>query len=253
MLKRYILAILVIGIVSVIVVPIRRGFIAGKSDMMSDSDDITVSYEQQLITDPVLRQQVEDFSSPRNILELFQRHEEQLQIFANECYENRKKKDRFFVEYINDNLYYFSTADDIDEAHLTEDEAIKSGTYDDITTFMDYAINSGLVFKDWMITIETPNPVDADEFWEKRNNNYGALLFITIYKGEGLEITFLYAPYEDVDYSYEYYGVAYDIPNPMGGSKIVRINSHWYYQYIVSKQSDIWCPNPKTLGFSVIE
>lgn len=253
--KQYILAIIVVGVVSVLTALLMFDIMEEKknmeTEMLSEKTTIGLQFEQQLLTDSALLQQVEDFSLPQNILELFQQHKEQLQSFADQCYKNRKGQGMFLVEYINNKPYYFSTADAIRGTNIIEENAIKEGNYDDITAFMNYAIDSQLVFRDWMIRIDTPNPIDKNEFMEKRNSNYGALLSITIYKGQGLGIALLYAPYEDVDYSYEDYGVAPD--GPLGGTKIVRIDSHWYYQYSIAKWPDNWYPDPKTLGFSTIE
>lgn len=248
--KQYILVMIAVGVVSIVAASIIVSYGRKKTDMETEqiSDDITELFEQQLLEDPVLRQQVEDFSSPPNILKLFQQHKEQLQSFADQRYEDRKEQDMFFVEYINNKPFYFTTADAIQGTTIIEEErAIKKGSYDDITTFMDYAIDTHLVFRDWMTEIKIPNSVKEDEFMEKRSYNHGATLTITIYESLGLKVIFLYVPYEDVDFSYEYYGMA--CCGDPGGSRIVRIDSHWYYKYVVGEWSGYWWPDPKTLGF----
>lgn len=222
-----------------------------KLELEEYEKSIPVIYEQQLFTNTELQQQVNDLSLPDNILELFKRHEKQLNSFAELCYQNRKEQVTFFVEYINEERFYFSTADSVNgNTIISEETAIKKGEFDYITTFMDYAIDSDLVFRDWMLSIITPNPVYDDMYIEKRTNNHGALLSITIYDGNGLEVALNYSPYVDVDYTDEYYGVA---PcGPLGGTKMVRINPHWYYQYAIRGGSEsFWCPDPETLGFSI--
>lgn len=205
-------------------------------------------YEQQLFTDKNLQQKVEAFSLPENILEMFQQNKEQLQAFADQCYNDRKKAEIFFVEYIDDKRFYFCWSDipgSIYGSTIEEGMAIQTGSYEHITAFFDYAINNDLVFRDWMLEIITPNPVNEDRIREKEY--HGALLTITIYDGWGLNVQFLYSPYEDVDYSEEYEGPIQGAP---GCNKIVRIDSHWYYQYVIMKGTYSWWPDPKTLGFS---
>lgn len=230
-------------------------FIAGKLGIKSKNvinegitTDVAFVYEMQLDADTNLQQIAEEFILPKNILDLFHKHVKQLQSFADQCYEYRAEKDVFFVEYIDDKRFYFCASDTNRKRNIEKETAIQKGQYNEITAFMDYAIENGLVFRDWMLEIHPPSPVNENRFEEKRNSNYGPSLEITLYKSRGMELSFYYFPYEDVDYSYEDYDLIND--GPAGGVKIIRIDSHWYYRYVVMEWADSWYPEKEALGFS---
>lgn len=69
-------------------------------------DDPTSVYNRQYKWDKKLRQEVDDFVAPQNIEALFYQHQDELQAFADKCYENRNGK-FFDVYYLDEEPYYF--------------------------------------------------------------------------------------------------------------------------------------------------
>ncbi len=75
--------------------------------------------------------------------------------------------------------------------NVEKGSSIQDGEYEYMTSFMEYAIDRGLVFRDWMLDINRYNPVNCEEeniaIGRKR-----ALLSITVYSGNGLDICLEY-------------------------------------------------------------
>lgn len=207
------------------------------------NDPRSVYYRQYKINKQ-LRQEVREFTAPENLEAFFYQHEEELQSFADKCYEDRESGERKIIDlyYIEDEPYYFSAWENnnYDNYNRTQHTAIKEGEYSYITEFMDYSIKNKIVFRDWMSLIITPYPVDREEKKEKSNQNMGPCLFIRIYDGVyngtyddiynmiELSVDLVYSPYAEVDYSEVY---EEDLEHRNRTIKVVRITPNWYYYY----------------------
>ncbi len=202
--------------------------------------DMAYSYEKQLSEDAQLQEEVERFTSKENIKTLYLEHEDELERLVEECYRNREQQKKeisstYGIKYIDGVMFYCYGGDWIKPAG--------DKNYESVIKFMDYAIENGLVFRDWMLKVDPPNPPLDDEWDEKRDSNMGVLLEITIYQGKGLNVSLCYSPYDDIDY----YKV-YCWPQPEGfnvAGEVVMINSHWHYRYSITDCSyyGYWTPD----------
>ena len=71
-----------------------------------------------------------------------------------------------------------------------KDTAIQNEEHSYITSFMDYAIDNGIVFRDWMLDIHRHNPVNEEN--AAGGGRYWPSLSISIYRGYGMEISLEY-------------------------------------------------------------
>ena len=96
--------------------------------------------------------------------------------------------------------------------------------------FIDEAIESGFVFRYWMLTIIKPSSIEE---WQK--NDSITQLKITIYKDDELKVSYVYSPFVEIDLSRDetWLQDCIDIEQNM---KVIRINSHWYYECLRTKE-----------------
>ena len=138
---------------------------------ISKKDDLTEEkaieriediYERELSSGEELQEQVRNFSVPANVLKLFHENEERLNAFVQHSCCSTEMEDLLSVEYIDGKRCYFysSNISGVNKAEinsLTGDDK-----YEYMILFMDYAIDSGLVFRDWMLDIHRHNPVNEE-------------------------------------------------------------------------------------------
>jgi hypothetical protein len=207
-------------------------------------------YEYELSTDKELQQQVTDFSRPESVLKLFHEHENRLDKFAEQCYMNRVIHNHFFVKYMNGERFYSCSSGTNLMSDADKDTAIQNEEHSYITSFMDYAIDNGIVFRDWMLDITMYRKVNDDAYKGREKASDELELRITIYEGEQFILSFLYSSDKDKDYTekeYAYMGVCGG--GPVEG-RTTRINSNWYYTYSVMARRDGWAPELKDLAFA---
>ena len=99
-----------------------------------------------------------------------------------------------------------------------------------VVDFIDEAIESGFVFRYWMLTIIKPSSIEE---WQK--NDSITQLKITIYKDDELKVSYVYSPFVEIDLSRDetWLQDCIDIEQNM---KVIRINSHWYYECLRTKE-----------------
>lgn len=212
------------------------------------SESIEDTYEHELIIDKELQEEVKAFSLPANMLKMFHEHEEQFDAFAEQCYNNRVMYDSFIVRYIDNDRFYYCLSDLDRRDNITKSTSIKHGDHSYITSFMDYMIDNGLVFRDWMLNIDMRGKINDNGQGEKQDGHYDLRLDITVYEGKQFIISFVYILDSNKDYSEEYCkpgGCVYG-----GGRKTVRINANWYYEYMVIDIDGYWQPDYKDLAFA---
>ncbi len=127
--------------------------------------DMAYSYERQLSEDAQLQEEVERFTSKENIKTLYLEHEDELERLVEECYRNREQQKKeisstYGIKYIDGVMFYCYGGDWIKPA---EDK-----NYESVIKFMDYAIENGLVFRDWMLKVGPPNPPLHDECYKRQ-------------------------------------------------------------------------------------
>ncbi len=221
-----------------------------KGDLAEEEtvESIDEMFERELFSDTKLQEQAGDFALPANLLKLFHEHEEQLNELVQYSFCSNEKEDSFFAEYIDGKRFYFHLPGMVWRENVEKSSSIQDGEYEYMTSFMEYAIDRGLVFRDWMLDIHRYNPVNCEE----ENIAIGrkqALLSITVYSGNGLEIRFEYFADREGDNSEEDYEESGGCIAG-GGIKKTRINSNWYYSYYIIEISDGWRPDLKDLAFS---
>lgn len=136
-----------------------------KKDDLTDEqaiERIEDIYERELSSSEELQEQVRNFSLPANVLKLFHENEERLNAFVQHSCCSTEMEDSLSVEYIDGKRCYFyssniSGGDKAEINSLTGDDK-----YEYMILFMDYAIDSGLVFRDWMLDIHRNNPVNEE-------------------------------------------------------------------------------------------
>ena len=194
MLKRKHIFIILTGGIFITSILYFTGITAKKNDSAKGQtvECVEAIYERKLFADTELQQRVRDFSLPANILKLFHEHEERLNIFAEQCYINRVMDDSFFVRYIDSERFYFCSSDIYRSSDIQKDHAIKDGKYDYITSFMDYAVDTGLAYRDWMLDIDMYRRIKTGENNKGENGRYDLELEIRIYNGKGFIVSFFY-------------------------------------------------------------
>lgn len=185
-------------------------------------NDVSYAYNQQLSEDPILQKEVQELTSDESIRKRFYQYEGWLENFAEECY--RKLKGGVFSCTDKKGVMFVQT-----EAQgslgivLPDDDKY-------VVDFIDKAIESGFVFRYWMLTIIKPSSIEE---WQK--NDSITQLKITIYKDDELKVSYVYSPFVEIDLSRDetWLQDCIDIEQNM---KVIRINSHWYYECLRTKE-----------------
>lgn len=223
---------------------------------ISKKDDLTEEkaieriediYERELSSGEELQEQVRNFSVPANVLKLFHENEERLNAFVQHSCCSTEMEDSLSVEYIDGKRCYFYSSS-ISGGNKAEINSLTGDDkYEYMILFMDYAIDSGLVFRDWMLDIHRHNPVNEEN--AAGGGRYWPSLSISIYRGYGMEISLEYFANQATDNSEEDYEESGGCIVG-GGIKRTRINSNWYYSYHISEMNNGWRPDLKDLAFS---
>ena len=250
MLKRKHIFIILTGGIFITSILYFTGITAKKNDSAKGQtvECVEAAYERELFSDTELQQRVRDFSLPANILKLFHEHEERLNIFAEQCYINRVMDDSFFVRYIDSERFYFCSSDIYRSSDVQKDHAIKDGKYDYITSFMDYAVDTGLAYRDWMLDIDMYGRIKTGENNKGENGRYDLELEIRIYNGKGFVVSFCYYSNAEKDYSDQSLKIGM-CDDYAASKKCTRINANWYYEYTVMLEKGYWLPEFEDLAF----
>lgn len=136
-----------------------------KKDDLTDEqaiERIEDIYERELSSSEELQEQVRNFSLPANVLKLFHENEERLNAFVQHSCCSIEMEDLLSVEYIDGKRCYFYSSN-ISGGNKAEINSLTGDDkYEYMILFMDYAIDSDLVFRDWMLDIHRNNPVNEE-------------------------------------------------------------------------------------------
>ncbi|NBH34901.1 hypothetical protein D3Z58_15350 [Clostridiaceae bacterium] len=196
--------------------------------------DITYVYEQQLSEDTQLQEEVERFTSDKNMKEMFWKYKEKIQILEDICYKSMKGFYIYYTEDIEGVMFYkFANYWQLESIIFDKrwTKIVGDANYDVVTDFMDDAIENGFAFRYWMLKIIVPCSIQ-----ERGRSNPIPRLEIIVYEDKEQRVSYIYFPWKGMDLLQNISNEDIGIANEKN-VKIVRINSCWYFKCVRKNES----------------